>query len=117
MDALNVRPAQFAVLVLIRENQGFTQSAISTTLGIQRANFVSLLDELEERGRVERRNSQKDRRSFALHLTKHGDTLLKQAIVAHSELEMALAQRLGAQDARLLLRLLNEFADAAQSGI
>jgi DNA-binding MarR family transcriptional regulator len=116
MDDLNVRPAQFAVLVLIRENPGFTQSAISLTLGIQRANFVALLDELERRGWVERRSSQKDRRSFALHLTKQGDTLIKQAIIAHSELEMAMSNRLGRQDAKLLLRLLDKFADAAQNG-
>ena len=117
MEALNVRPAQFAVLVLVRENPGLTQSAISLKLGIQRANFVSLLDELEKRGRVERRSSQKDRRSFALHLTKQGDALIRKAIATHSELETAMAQRLGKEDTKLLVRLLNKFADAAQNGI
>jgi len=117
MEALNVRPAQFAVLVLVRENPGLTQTAISLKLGIQRANFVSLLDELEKRGWVERRSSQKDRRSFALHLTKLGDALLKQAIATHSELETDMAQRLGKEDTKLLVRLLNKFADAAQNGI
>jgi DNA-binding MarR family transcriptional regulator len=117
MEALNVRPAQFAVLVLVRENPGLTQSAISLKLGIQRANFVSLLDELEKRGWVERRSSQKDRRSFALHLTKQGNGLIKEAIATHSELETGMAQRLGKEDTKLLVRLLNKFADAAQNGI
>jgi DNA-binding MarR family transcriptional regulator len=113
MDSLNLRPAQFSVLLLIRENPGFSQSTIGQILGIQRANFVSLLDELEKRGWVERRRSQKDRRSFALHLTKQGEVFMKQANAMHLELETALKLRLGEQDSELLLRLLNEFADAA----
>lgn len=117
MDILDVRPSQFAVLVLIRENPGFSQTAISLTLGIQRANFVSMLDELEGRGLVERRSSQKDRRSFALHLTKKGETLMRQVQAAHSELEKALTDRLGAQDTKMLHSLLNRFADAGQNGI
>jgi len=112
MEDLNLRPAQFAVLVLVRENPGFSQSTIGQILGIQRANFVSLLDELEKRGWVERRSSQKDRRSFALHLTKQGEAFMKQANDTHAELEKALTQRLGEQETMLLLRLLNEFADA-----
>jgi DNA-binding MarR family transcriptional regulator len=115
MDILNLRPAQFAVLVLIRENPGFSQSTIGQSLGIQRANFVSLLDELEKRGWVERRSSKKDRRSFALHLTKQGEAFMKQANAAHWDLEKALTQRLGEQESKLFLRLLNEFADAAHN--
>jgi DNA-binding MarR family transcriptional regulator len=113
MDRLDLRPAQYSVLLLVRENPGLSQSTISQILGIQRANFVSLLDELESRGWVERRSSEKDRRSFALHLTKKGQAFMKQANVAHSELEASLTQRLGEQDTRSLLRLLNQFADEA----
>lgn len=114
MDVLNLRPAQFAVLVLIRENPGLSQSTIGQILGIQRANFVSLLDELENRGWVERRSSQRDRRSFALHLTKQGETFMKRANAAHLEFEKVMSQRLGEHATKLLLRLLNEFADAGQ---
>lgn len=112
MNPLEIRPAQYAALILVRNNPGFSQSAISQALGIQRANFVSLLDELEELGWVERRSSQKDRRSFALYLTKQGETLMKRAVLVHAEAEKAMAQRLGAHDSKLLLQLLHKFADA-----
>ena len=59
MDLLDLRPAQYSVLLLVCENPGLSQSAISQILGIQRANFVSLLDELESRGWVERRRLKK----------------------------------------------------------
>lgn len=117
MDPLEVRPSQFAVLMLINTNPGFSQSAISLTLGIQRANFVSMLDELQERGLVERRTSANDRRSFALHLTKQGEDFVKQMRATHAKLEKAIGRRLGVRNTKILLRLLNEFADAAENGI
>ena len=40
---------------------------------------------------------------------------MKQANAAHKELEASLTQRLGEQDTRSLLRLLNQFADAASN--
>jgi DNA-binding MarR family transcriptional regulator len=115
MDPLDVRPSQFAVLVLIRDNPGFSQSAISQTLGIQRANFVSLLDELQHRGWVERRKAENDRRSFALHLTREGEAIMKQVQAAHANFERGLLQRLDERSGKALLRLLNQFADAAGS--
>jgi hypothetical protein len=50
MARFDIRPSQFAVLTLIRSNPGSPQSAISTALGIQKANFVSVIDRLESRG-------------------------------------------------------------------
>lgn len=114
MAPLEVRAGQYAVLLAIRENPGFTQSAISLALGVQRANFVSLLDELEERGWVERRSTPKDRRSFALHLTKQGEVFVKQAAIAHAEAERMMSLRLGLQDTKLLVQLLNRFSNADQ---
>jgi DNA-binding MarR family transcriptional regulator len=116
LEPLEVRPSQFAVLVLIGANPGFSQSAISSTLGIQRANFVPLLDELESRGLIERRRSSKDRRSFALYLTKKGKAFTKHIQAAHTKLEGLLVKRLGERDSKLLLTLLNRFADAGESG-
>ena len=55
MEKHGIRPSQFAVLVLIRSNPGLKQTAISKALGIQKANFVALLDRLEKRGLTERR--------------------------------------------------------------
>ena len=73
---LNLRPAQYSVLALIEHSPGQKQSDVAAALGIQRANFVVLFDELERRGLAERRPSANDRRSYALHLTSAGADLV-----------------------------------------
>ena len=46
---VDLRPAQFGVLVVIGDNPGMRQSDVSGGLGIQKANFVPLISELEAR--------------------------------------------------------------------
>ena len=114
MEKHGIRPSQFAVLVLIRSNPGLKQTAISKALGIQKANFVALLDRLEKRGLTERRTVGGDRRSFALHLTRAGETFVAKMEAAHSAFERRLTERLGPARSRQLLQLLNDFADRGQ---
>lgn len=115
MDRRGVRPSHYAVLVLIRENPGLSQSAVSRVLGIQKANLVTLLDALEQRGWTERRSLGGDRRASALHLTRTGGALVRKLEVAHNSMEETLAKRLGASNSARLLKLLHQFCEAASS--
>ncbi|MBP0651640.1 MarR family transcriptional regulator, partial [Mycobacterium tuberculosis] len=45
--ALELTPAQYSVLLVIGLNPGRKQSEIARVLGIQRANFVVMLDHLQ----------------------------------------------------------------------
>ena len=47
---LGLRPGQFAVLMLIDRNPGTSQSNVSAALGIQKANFVATIADLEKQG-------------------------------------------------------------------
>src|SRR5262245_37150249 len=47
---LDLRPAQYSVLALVGHRPGLKQSDVAAALGIQRANFVTLFDGLEQRG-------------------------------------------------------------------
>jgi DNA-binding MarR family transcriptional regulator len=109
MDRFGLRPPQYAVLVLIGANQGLTQSAISAELGIQRANFVAMIDELQDQGLLERRRVAGDRRAFALHLTVAGEKLRHRAEKTHARYEAHLATRLGATQSTQLRTLLQKF--------
>jgi DNA-binding MarR family transcriptional regulator len=105
-----IRPSQFAVLTLIRANPGSSQSSISAALGIQKANFVDVIDRLESRGPTERRKLRGDRPSSALYLTRSGELFCEKLQAAHAKLEARLAFRLGVRRTRQFLRLLHEFA-------
>ena len=70
---LDLRPAQYSVLVLLGHSPGLKQSEVASALGIQRANFVVLFDGLEHRGLARRSPAPNDRRSYALYLTEAGE--------------------------------------------
>ncbi len=104
---LELRPAEYSVLSLVANNPGRTQSQIAESLGIKRANFVPLINRLEERGLTVRRQQPDDRRSHALFLTKKGEALVAKADQVQSDFETHCIDRLGGSEARdQLLELL-----------
>jgi DNA-binding MarR family transcriptional regulator len=107
---VNIRPAQYSVLLVIESNSGLSQSALARTLGIERARLVHLLDGLEARNMVQRARSKKDRRSHILTLTARGRTALTRIKVLADKHEQRLAQKVGVPNHKKLLRLLAVFA-------
>ncbi|WLR95214.1 MarR family winged helix-turn-helix transcriptional regulator [Shinella zoogloeoides] len=97
---VNLRPIEFGALALIAENPGRKQSQIAAALGIQRANFVALMNDLENRCLTERRSVPNDRRSHALYLTPTGESLLAEARRAEADFEADCLERLGGTRAR-----------------
>jgi len=93
---LELRPAQFSVLALIEANPDLGQSELCEALGIQRPNFVAMLDELESRGLTKRRPSRLDRRIKTLVLTPKGTRVFRRAVTVHAAHEARLLRRLGA---------------------
>ncbi|MGD0641929.1 MAG: MarR family transcriptional regulator [Roseiarcus sp.] len=107
---LGLTPAQYSALVAIGDNPGRRQSEIAGALGIQRPNFVAMMDELERRGLAERLRSDADRRSHALALTQRGSELVARARVVQAEQEGAIADILGPQGRDTLVALLRRLA-------
>lgn len=85
---LGLRPRHLVALTVLRDLHGSTQQALSSTLMMDRANVVGLLNELEADGLVERHRSPEDRRRHIVSLTDPGIRRLAAA-------EFALA---GAED-------------------
>lgn len=111
LKKVDLRPTQFAVLTLIRENPGVRQSEVCAALGIKKANFVPLLNELQRRGLAVRRTGVPDRRSSALHLTAAGEAVLRRARTLHDLFEAGLARRLGTRGRSQLLGLLSRLIE------
>lgn len=111
LESIDLRPAQYSVLVVIGANPGLSQSDVADTLGIERARLVRLLDRLEKRGLTRRRPSPRDRRSHALQLTADGQRMLKRAKALAAEHEARLAANLGEERHKAMLGYLRGFAD------
>ena len=106
LESVDLRPTYYSVLVIVGENPGLNQSEVSSVLGIQRTNFVTMVDDLEHRGLLARRPAQGDRRSYALHLTAEGETLLAHAHDLQEKQEERLSTKLGPDGRDLLHKLL-----------
>jgi DNA-binding MarR family transcriptional regulator len=107
---LELTPARYSTLTTIADNPGRKQSEIAGALGIQRPNFVAMMDELERRGLAERIRSGADRRANALALTGAGAALLARARIAQSGQETAIDALLGSDARRELVEVLNRLA-------
>lgn len=86
-----IRPVQLTALTVILNNDGLGQSPLGKALDIKRANVVKLLDELQERGLIERRPSIRDRRAYKVHLTPKGRDMTRKILDIHKKLEANLA--------------------------
>lgn len=108
----DLRPSDFAVLMILLRNPGLKQSEVAESLGIQRANFVAIVDGLENRGLIERRKSDVDRRVQSLHITAEGEAFLRSILPIWEDHEDRLIAKLGGVQARdQLIGLLQRLYD------
>jgi len=75
-EETGLHPYHYAVVVAVGKGGHETQGAIADALGYDKGQLVGLLDELEERGLVERRRDPKDRRRHLVSLTADGKRTL-----------------------------------------
>ncbi len=106
MAPVDIRPAQYSVLIVIGENPGLTQAALGRALAIKRANLVGMLNELERRKLARRVASPSDRRSHALFLTATGRQMLARFHRLALEHEKRATRALDPAEKRVLLELL-----------
>jgi DNA-binding MarR family transcriptional regulator len=106
---MDVRPAQYSVLLLIEANPGRSQAAIGQALDIERARLARLLHVLEDRRWIERRASAGDGRSHSLFLTREGEKALVRIKALTARHEAWLIEFAGAKRYSALMDLLKDF--------
>ncbi len=115
-EAFDIRPAQYSILTVIECNPGLKQSEVSEALGVQRTNFVAMVDELQRRGLVLRDPAPDDRRSYALVLTEEGRRLMGELHEVAEQHEQRIADAIGAETRRRMFATLWKIARMAESG-
>ncbi len=75
--SLDLTPPQAAILRAISAAPGRSQQALSGQLQLLPSRVVAFVDDLQDRGYVERRPNPDDRRQYALYLTAAGKELMQ----------------------------------------
>lgn len=104
----DVTPGLFGVLVIIEANPDLKQSELAKATQLDRSTVVSVIDNLERRGLVERRAALNDRRSNALRMTAAGVAMLKKLKRLVGEHEKRLVKHLNEKDQATLVELLGK---------
>lgn len=108
-------PSQFNVLNLLRlYPAGLSQTELSRELIMHRSNVTGLLDRLERRGLVARREVAADRRAYNVVLTPAGVRLLREILPRYYQNAARVGGRLSARRAAELIADLQQVARNAQ---
>ncbi len=76
---LGITDATWRTLFFLeQEGSGVSQKHLAATMGIEGPSLVRLLDNLEARELIERRQSETDRRAKSVHLTATAESLLEE---------------------------------------
>jgi DNA-binding MarR family transcriptional regulator len=100
-------PSRMTALFHIRANPGCSQSELAEFTGLSRASAVTMIDQLERTGLVERRAGA-DARTNALFITEAGESAVAGAVVATKINEELIFGILSAEERATLGALLEK---------
>jgi DNA-binding MarR family transcriptional regulator len=108
---LKLAPRHAGILRILNARPAITQQALATTLGMVPSRLVVLVDEMEQRELIERRENPDDRRRYALHITEKGLSTLDIIGCIAREHSQALLAAISGDEQRQLATLLQRIAD------
>jgi len=116
LEEIDLQPPLFRILNLVDAAEGRSQQAIGEAIQVPPSRMVALVDELEERGLVERRPNPEDRRIRALYLTRKGRQKLARGREIATAHEQQLTVGMAAADRERLTQLLQQIVDTQTIG-
>ena len=106
LSRVGLTPATFALLNVLGARKGAIQRELSSDMGVDPSAMVTLIDELERAGLVERRRRPDDRRVWEVTITPDGRRSISEARRLAAQVEDDVLGGLELSERRQLLTLL-----------
>ena len=110
LEKLGITHGHFITLLYISENEGLTQAQLAETHRKDRNIVSTNIDVLEEKGFVIRKRGITDRRSFTIHLTDLGHSVVSTHKDLIKEGEQEALRNLSKDEISIFYSLLNKIA-------
>jgi DNA-binding MarR family transcriptional regulator len=110
LERLDLSPPHAGILGMLQRSGGQSQQDAATSLGMHPSRMVAIVDELEQKGLIERRANPDDRRVYALFLTPLGEKALRDIAKINAEHLEALCASLDGPERQQLAELLARIA-------
>jgi DNA-binding MarR family transcriptional regulator len=108
---LRLSPPHAGILRVLRKSGGLSQQGLAEVLHMHPSALVALIDELEQRGLVKRRDNLDDRRTYELHLTDKGQVALRDVGRVGQEHNESLCAALSPPEREQLTEFLQRIAN------
>ncbi|HEY5038623.1 MAG TPA: MarR family transcriptional regulator [bacterium] len=106
LSPLGLTGKHYGVLAVLEEKGSVTQHEIGKCVYIDRTTMVSVIDDLEKLGLVERKEHPTDRRSHAIYMTVKGKETLPKAHQLGVSVEKRFLECFSAKEQKELIKLL-----------
>jgi len=103
-------PGRFATLTLIARNPGISQTELSQAAGRDKSSLTPVVEDLVQRGLVERKRLDHDRRAYCLNVTREGKKTLATMTRCARRHERNLDRLIGLRDRKRFIQILKKIA-------
>jgi DNA-binding MarR family transcriptional regulator len=107
-------PRQFAVLMVVADEEGLTQTDLVERTGIDRSTLADIVARLLGRGLIQRRRAKDDGRAYAIKLSPQGAKALRDAQPGAAAADQKLLANLPPAKRQEFLEALNLIVSASR---
>ena len=106
LDRVGVTTAQTGALFFLKNNDGCLLSQMGRGLMLDKSAITGLVDRLEKKAMIERRNDPTDRRAIRLYLTRSGRDVAAKALPVVKQLNLAIKEGFPPEEIEIFSRVL-----------
>ncbi|MGO4185411.1 MarR family winged helix-turn-helix transcriptional regulator [Paenibacillus sp. MCAF9] len=97
---------QWSVLFQVDQTEGLIQKEIAELAGKDKPTTTRILDHLEEKGLICRKMAENDRRSFQVHSTEKGASLIMETLPVEMQVNQEIKQCMTVEEHEMIMKLL-----------